>query len=185
MRDEVELDDRLTPRWFRHAVVADDGSRASQAGLTSSLRLARLAGARVTVVHVRHTSPWAVLAAYQGAVANDLLHTLQALEDEARSRAAKAFAGSGVRWDFQVRRGWPGREILQAAEEVDADLIVIGSNQHSTLHNLLVGSTTAYVTAHARVPVVVVRPAEAGRTRRSAARRHDREGRPALTVLHT
>jgi nucleotide-binding universal stress UspA family protein len=110
------------------------------------------------------------------------LRTLDGLAEDARSRATKAFAGTGIRWDFQVRAGQPGQEILRAVEELDADLIVIGSNCHSTFHNYLVGSTTAYVTAHAHVPVVVVRLPAPHRARRP---RRDTAGRPALTVLPT
>jgi nucleotide-binding universal stress UspA family protein len=38
-----------------------------------------------------------------------------------------------------------------------ADLIVIGTRGHSGLRQLITGSTTLEVTAHAHCPVVVVR----------------------------
>jgi nucleotide-binding universal stress UspA family protein len=154
-----------------HLVVAEDSSPASQAGLAAAKRLATWTGARVTVVHVRHLSPWMWAGLMNEWMLQDGLRTLDSLADDARSRATEAFAGGGVRWDFQVRVGRPGREILRAAEELGADLVVIGSNRHSTLHNDLAGSTTAYVTAHAEVPVVVVRPPA-----------HDRERRPQLVL---
>jgi hypothetical protein len=33
----------------------------------------------------------------------------------------------------------------------------VGSNRHSTLHNLLLGSTAAYLTANSQAPVLVMR----------------------------
>jgi nucleotide-binding universal stress UspA family protein len=154
----LELDDRLGQVRLRHLVVAEDSSPASQEGLAAAVRLASWTGARVTVVHVRHLSPLACAGLMNEWVVQDGFRTLDSLADDARSRATAALTGTGVRWDFQVRTGRPGREILRTAEEVGADLVVIGSNRHSTFHNELVGSTTAYVTAHASMPVVVVRP---------------------------
>ena len=174
----VELEGSLGERRLRHLVVAEDSSSASQAGLLTAVRLAQWTGARVTVVHVRHMSPWTWSGFTSDWIAMGL-RTLDSLAEDARSRATRAFAGTGVRWDLQVRAGQPGQEILRVVEELGADLIVIGSNRHSTFHNYLVGSTTAYVTAHARVPVVVVRPPAPHRARLPWG---DAAGRPALTV---
>ena len=51
--------------------------------------------------------------------------------------------------------GSPGPEIVGLAERIQSDLIVIGAQRHvSTAARL--GSTTAYVMAHARCPVLIV-----------------------------
>jgi nucleotide-binding universal stress UspA family protein len=65
--------------------------------------------------------------------------------------------GAGVAWEFVVRVGSPGEEIAKFAEESGADLLVVGSNRHSSLHNLLLGSTAAYLATHSRAPVLVMR----------------------------
>lgn len=183
MSGRSELDDDLMEMRFRRVVVGEDNSSASQVGLAAAVRLARRDSARVTVVHVRHqplVMCLAGLAALAVSGAEELMRALDSLEEEARSRAARAFAGSGVRWDFLVRAGQPGKEILRAVERLGADLVVIGSNRHSTVHNALLGSTTAYVTAHSPVPVLVVRSPRPDRARRPL--RTDVSG-PALTVL--
>lgn len=179
MKGRIEPDD-LIEMPFRHLVVGEDTSFASQAGLTTAVRVARRLGARVTVVHVRHEPLLAYLAGF-GALylssTEELMHTLDSLEDEARSRASRAFTGTGLRWNFQVRAGHPGREILRAVEQLGADLVVVGSNRHSTVRNALFGSTTAYVTAHSPVPVLIARPPAAVRPRQARA------SSPLLTVL--
>lgn len=189
MNGEVELDEDLTELPVRHVVVADDASVASWAGLAAAAQLARRNAARITVVHVRHW-PGMYMAglgalSMAGMTAGELVRTLDNLEREARRRAAKAFAATGVPWDFQVREGRPAREILRAAEELDADLVVIGSKPHGALHNLVVRSTTAYVTAHSSVPVLVVRPSGPNRRRPAGLRRRGRaEGpEPALSLV--
>ncbi len=56
---------------------------------------------------------------------------------------------------MQVREGDPGQEILRAAREEDADVIVLGSGRKSRLRRLLAGSVAAEVERHAQVPVLV------------------------------
>lgn len=54
------------------------------------------------------------------------------------------------------RRGHAGRTIVEAADEVDADMIVVGHRGNSRL-SLMLGSTANYVVHHTERPVVVVR----------------------------
>jgi nucleotide-binding universal stress UspA family protein len=63
---------------------------------------------------------------------------------------------TGVPWDFVVRAGSPGDEIVKVVEAKGADLLVVGSNPHSSMHNLLLGSTAAYLAPHSRGPVLVM-----------------------------
>jgi len=53
-----------------------------------------------------------------------------------------------------VRRT-PGFALIE--ESRDADLIVMGSRGHGGFSELLLGSTTAEVTAHSHCPVAVLR----------------------------
>ena len=64
--------------------------------------------------------------------------------------------------DEIVAEGEPAREILRAAEDWHADLIVLGTHGRGTLGRLLLGSTADTVFRHAPCPVLIVRqpPAE-------------------------
>ena len=48
--------------------------------------------------------------------------------------------------------------ILNQADELDVDLIVMGTHGHGAMYNLLVGSTTKGVLKHSRRPVLLVPP---------------------------
>jgi nucleotide-binding universal stress UspA family protein len=55
------------------------------------------------------------------------------------------------------RVGNPYEEIVSAAKEISADLIVIGSHGHTGLGRLLLGSTAERVAKYAPCPVLVVK----------------------------
>jgi len=154
------------PTWIRRIVVAADGSPASLVGLEQATDLAARVGAKVVVVHVRHVPVIAMAAPSAGGAA--VLESLDELESEVRQQTVRILGSSGAAWDFVSRSGSPGEEIVQVASEVGADIVVVGSNRHSSLHNLVLGSTAAYLTTHSPVPVLVMRsliPAEVAHSR--------------------
>src|SRR5437762_5333549 len=72
-------------------------------------------------------------------------------------QAVEALARDGVAVSTAVRRGEPSREILHAAEEFEADLIVVGSHGLTGLAAFLLGGVARNVAHHAPVPVLVAR----------------------------
>jgi nucleotide-binding universal stress UspA family protein len=56
-----------------------------------------------------------------------------------------------------VAVGKPSREILRAAAEIGADLIVMGVHGRGALERAMLGSTTHQVIRHATCPVLTVR----------------------------
>ena len=142
-------------RWIKRIVVAADGSPASARGLEQVADLAPRIGAEVVVVYVRHFPPTALMA--PSLVDASLVESLDEQESEVRREVLRLFGGRGIAWEFVVRAGSPGEEIVAVAEANDADLVVVGSNRHSALHNLILGSTAAYLTAHSKAPVLVMR----------------------------
>jgi nucleotide-binding universal stress UspA family protein len=53
--------------------------------------------------------------------------------------------------------GNPADEILKYADKIEADLIVIGSNESTDIKRLLLGSVSNKIVAHARQSVLVVK----------------------------
>ncbi|MGD2095997.1 MAG: universal stress protein [Desulfobacterales bacterium] len=70
----------------------------------------------------------------------------------------QAQAGDGFTTDdVIVQRGNPVEEIIKSAEECNCDLIVMGTHGHSTLEDVMLGSTARRVIRRSKVPVLVVR----------------------------
>jgi nucleotide-binding universal stress UspA family protein len=80
-------------------------------------------------------------------------------DELAESTRSEAY-GVGLEAKVEVRQTsravW--RELLAAADEYNADIIVIGARGHGEVGALLVGSTTQAVAHHSKRPVLIIRP---------------------------
>lgn len=77
--------------------------------------------------------------------------------EQALAARVKSLAAAGVTARSAVRSGVAWREILAAATDERADMIVMGTQGRSGLDRLLMGSVAARVVALAACPVVTVR----------------------------
>jgi len=136
---------------FEHIVVAVDGSTRSEQTIVMALDLAKRYGSVVTVLHVREYER------YEGSDV-DMGPPISAeqLVDDVLER----FRAGGVKAEGEVRRVSSGdtpEQIVEVAEKVTADLIVLGSRGMSEWKSLLLGGVASKVVAHATCPVLLVR----------------------------
>jgi len=116
-----------------------------------ALDLAQRYGSVVTVLHVREYER------YEGSDV-DMGPPISAeqLVDDVLAR----FVAAGVEAKGEVRRVSSGdtpEQIVEVAEKVSADLIVLGSRGMSEWKSLLLGGVASKVVAHATCPVLLVR----------------------------
>jgi nucleotide-binding universal stress UspA family protein len=97
------------------------------------------------------------LPADEGEVVATVLHVTDDVGAEAPAveRAATVLAEAGVQVDREQRGGDPARVILDRAEDVGAELIVLGGRKRSPLGSFLFGSVSQAVLADASRPVTV------------------------------
>ena len=144
---------------FQKILAPSDFSPASQNGLKHAVRFAEEFGAELTLLYVSEPAPAATFAAIPGAV------TLTPIDFASAEKQLRAFAtGVGsesvadVRW--KIRTGVPSHEIVEAAKESDADLIVIATHGYTGWKHFCIGSTAERVVRAAPCPVLVVREKE-------------------------
>jgi nucleotide-binding universal stress UspA family protein len=81
-------------------------------------------------------------------------------EDEGQtSKFAKwqqEIARDGIKVSLHEPTGTVAEEILNQADELNADIIVMGTHGHGAMYNLLVGSATKGVLKHSTRPVLLV-----------------------------
>ncbi len=145
-------------------LIATDGSRQSL-DAAQYLRTFASPGSvqRITVVAV--VRPFALVPFatdfgedYVPDEKEGLMPSFQQAAKAATEHVAAEVRDLATQIDTQVLVGSPAEEIVRAAEELDADLIVLGSRGLGVVRSVLLGSVSQGVLNHARSPVLVYRP---------------------------
>jgi nucleotide-binding universal stress UspA family protein len=142
----------------RVIVHATDFSPASRAAFTKAVQLAREAGARLVVLHVRVPVAPLVADAYVAPQAYEQLDraSLDAAKKQI-TRLVETARKRGVHAKALIVDGVPHEQILRAARRARADMIALGSHGRTGLARFFLGSVTGRVAALASCPVLVVR----------------------------
>ena len=80
-------------------------------------------------------------------------------DEDQKSKLAqwqREIAQDGLKVSLHEPTGAVAEEILNQADVLQADLIVMGTHGHGAMYNLLVGSATKGVFKHSRRPVLLV-----------------------------
>lgn len=145
-----------------HALIATDGSEVSLDAARKAVGLLR--PTKVTLLSVADTS----IAEDSGAggFEGNLLSPAEserarnAILEEGRDELSSTLSVIGIDPDIVDRRlveGSAGRAVCQTAEEVEPDVVVVGSHGKGFLSRVLIGSVSEYVVRHCAYPVLVVR----------------------------
>jgi nucleotide-binding universal stress UspA family protein len=144
--------------------VGYDGTSAAERALGHAIELARAFASRVVVADVAvpvalQETPGAFgYLPYYGDTPEDGAWTNEVLWQQHRSRIEALVAQSGVRHEFAGVIGEPVAEIIEVAEQRNADLIVVGTHEPSFLERLLGGSVSQGVARYAHCDVLIVHP---------------------------
>lgn len=156
----VHPGDRERHPGVRHVLVPTDFSHDAQGAARSARALLGAAeGARVTLLHAYHLP--VEYTAY-GTIPTGLPFSqdVAAIAEEKLAEAAAQLAGDALQVDTLAREGYPPDVIVEAARELDVDVIAMGTHGRTGLRHLLLGSNAERVVEHAPCPVLTVRQPE-------------------------
>lgn len=151
--------------------VAVDLAETGDYALREGMRLARqLAGSELHVIHVVRTERDMHDARKVDAISGQLNDLLEMVRDHVSEACAPGDGGSAFTQEivFHVRLGDPAEAIHQAAVDIDADMIVVGTHARRGVEKLLLGSVAERLVRTARVPVLVAHPKDYSDLPRSA-----------------
>ena len=140
---------------FSKILVAIDGSEISRRAFSRGIDLARQNKAELHVIYVIESgivSPapvdttWELIYERFEKEGHDVIAEL--VEDAKKK---------GVTVEPHIEAGHAGDTILDTAEKIGADLIIIGSLGKSKLDSLLRGSVSTYVVTYGQTNVMIVR----------------------------
>ena len=140
----------------RRILVPIDFSEGSTEAFVTGLAMAKESEAQLTLLHVLHvamtTLPDVAMLSpdVQRSVEESVEHGLQQLCERARA--------VGVDADWRIAVGSTAVEICLLAQELAADLIVIGSHGGGAFAHAILGSVAERVVRKASCPVLTVRP---------------------------
>ena len=144
---------------IKKILAPTDFSPASQKALKYALRFAHDCGSELTLLHVLEPAISPAFAdttagpAFSKAEIADAEESLRTLVKSVRGAGA-----AGVR--STIRMGVATHEIVEAAKELDVDLVVIATHGYTGWKHFAIGSTAARVARAAPCPVLVVREKE-------------------------
>lgn len=133
---------------FERILIATDGSEFSGGAIGVGLEMARKFAAKVFVVSIARSDP-------------EYATLVPGLEEEAEAQALRNLAAArgraaGMDSEYLVRRAKdPYAGIVSAAEELRADVIVMGRRGRRGFARMMVGDATVKVIGHAPCSVLV------------------------------
>jgi nucleotide-binding universal stress UspA family protein len=142
---------------FKKVLIAIDSEPVAVRAAETGVELAQSLGAVVAFIHVVDAS-----LAYPSDTGPSPSELIAAAKLDAKRMVTairqRLSPQSSVLEFIQVGR--PSEEIVKAAREWSADLLVIGSHGRGGMQRALLGSVAETVMRHAPCPLVVVRPQE-------------------------
>jgi nucleotide-binding universal stress UspA family protein len=139
---------------FKKVLIAIDGEPVAVRAAETGVDLAQALGAEVAFVHVVDAS--LAYSGDTGTPASELIATAKLDAKRLVTAMRQRLSPQASVLEF-IEVGTPSEEIVKAAKEWSADLLVIGSHGRGGMQRALLGSVAETVMRHAPCPLVVVR----------------------------
>ena len=147
---------------YKHLVVAVDGSRTSLQALNHAAKLAALSQADITLVNIANPSEYMALApeflqqeSYESAAmsqGNEVLEYAEKIVREAGVKTVHRHLAVSVKGARDM-----AQQLVDYAEEHQADLLVLGTHGRTGLMHLLMGSFAETVMRQSTLPLLIIR----------------------------
>jgi nucleotide-binding universal stress UspA family protein len=149
------------PRMYAQIVVGTDGSETAALAVQHAANLAESTGATLHIVHAYRQVllSEAGMSAMSGGPTIDVVGVNEGIAENATEVCAKAASSaerSGVKVESHTTSGDPCDALIAVAQDVDADLIVVGSRGMTGVKRFVLGSVPNKIAHHAPCSVLIV-----------------------------
>lgn len=145
---------------YQKILVPIDGSSTAAAGLEEAIKLARLCGARLRLLHIVDELSLVLGTGYGAAYAGDIFDLLREGGATILREAQAQVQAAGVAVDTVLSdnlRGGVCEQVVQQALDWKAELIVLGTHGRRGTRRLFFGSDAENILRQAPVPVLLIR----------------------------
>ena len=135
---------------YKTILITLDGTATDRAIIGHVKELAKLAGARVVLLHV--ADGWAARTYGSDAISPEIT------QDTAYLKKVRAeFQSAGIPTESELAYGDPVTEIVKWVEQKGCDLVAMSTHGHRFLADIFLGTTASRVQHSIRVPVLLLR----------------------------
>jgi nucleotide-binding universal stress UspA family protein len=138
---------------FKKILLAYDGSDASKLACGKAAEVAKLSGGNLHILAVGRIPEYAQTVSE----VEEAKEQAGSFYSKITEEAIRNLSQRGITATSHVEYGKPGDVILRIAEDLKADLVVLGTNPHSALRRRFLGATVDKVVDHAHCSVLVIK----------------------------
>jgi len=147
---------------YKHLLIATDGSDLAEKGVDQGLEIARLLGAKVTVLTVTEPLGFAAIESAAIGGVKDPIGLYEQQMDERVDGIGKSVQSRAASLGVMVEIARetdevPAEAIVRTAKREGCDLIVMSSHGRRGIQKVLLGSQTSEVLVKTTIPVLVIR----------------------------
>ncbi|WP_416041118.1 universal stress protein [Acinetobacter lactucae] len=143
---------------YQHILVPIDGSETSMVAMKEAIKLGKALNSKITVVQVMALDPFIADVYVKTGQTNDLIERTRIYLLDILQQAKQEFSNEGLTVETKLLEGFVvHEEIIQAAQDLNADLIVMGSHGRTGVRKLVLGSVAQRVLGESHIPVLIVR----------------------------
>jgi manganese transport protein len=139
----------VKPDPYKHVAVALDFSGNEEKLLSETLRIIDKSQTHVTLMHV-----------VESPVARSLGNEVEDFESFADTDKLEKLAGmmknTGVAADWQLGAGEPASELASMVNNLNADMVILGSHGHSGVSDLIHGTVISNLRHHVKASVMII-----------------------------
>jgi nucleotide-binding universal stress UspA family protein len=140
---------------IKKILVPVDFSKHSAKAAEVGLEFAKAFGAELQLLHA-YSLPVGVVGPYDYQIPANILAEMRESAARRVDQEVKKLSGKGVQVAGVITEGVPTQAIVEAAERMGADLIVMGTRGLTGLKHVVLGSVAERTIRHAPCPVLTV-----------------------------
>lgn len=143
---------------LKRVLLSTDFSESAAKALPYAVSLAQEYAAELHIVHVVEDSLYYAQFVYDGAPFDPTV-LIEGLVEDRKKKLSEVLKNvpSGVKAQTHLRRGVVATEIIAAAKDIDADVLVIATHGRTGFRHLIFGSVAERVVRECPCPVLSVR----------------------------
>lgn len=148
---------------YQRILVPIDGSPTAAEGMAEAVKLAKLTGGQIRLMHVVDQLSYVAGFEGYGSLTADVIKVMNEAGERILRESKAQVESQGVQADTVLFDGFSGRvcdHVVEQARSWNADVIVLGTHGRRGIRRLVIGSDAEQIVRNAPVPVLLVRPRE-------------------------